>query len=105
MTTSSSAGLASSVSMMTISSTMGPGGTSTGAIGPLSASDARAVFLNIESLATLSNDFASILEVVVQREMTGEGVDMVGETFLAMVGLLSLFNRASESDDWKSTLR
>lgn len=52
------------------------------AVGPLSAGDARAVFLNVEAIATLAEEFASVLEKMAAQP---QGEDMMGEAFLTMV--------------------
>ncbi|KAL7408969.1 hypothetical protein BDY24DRAFT_245187 [Mrakia frigida] len=56
--------------------------TSLGGVGPLSTADVRAVFLNVEALAALAEEFASVLERMAGKE---EGMDMVGEAFLTMM--------------------
>jgi hypothetical protein len=42
----------------------------------------RAVFLNVEALAALAEEFATVLETMAAQE---EGEDMIGEAFLTMV--------------------
>jgi hypothetical protein len=66
----------------------GAGGGGSGPVGPLSAGDVRAVFLNLESLASLSDEFARELLYVEENVEENVGENMVGETFLTMVGRL-----------------
>lgn len=53
--------------------------------GPLSTADTRAVFLNVDVLANLADEFASLLENVCGMKAQGEGWDMVGQAFITMV--------------------
>jgi hypothetical protein len=82
---SSQMGLSHSVSMIGLG---GAGGGGSGPVGPLSAGDVRAVFLNLESLASLSDEFARELLYVEENVEENVGENMVGETFLTMVGRL-----------------
>lgn len=52
---------------------------------PLSPADIRAVFLNLESVATLAHEFASLLETACSPAAEEAGSDMIGEIFLTMV--------------------
>lgn len=74
----------STLSSTTLSSS--PTSTSQGA-GSLSLGDTRAVFLNIEAVAALAGEFASVLE---RMALEQEGKDMIGEAFLAMVRVFLL---------------
>lgn len=65
-------------------SVLSPGSIAGGpaGIGPLSAGDARAVFLNVEAIATLADEFAGVLERMAAQP---EGQDMMGGAFLQMM--------------------
>jgi len=52
---------------------------------PLSPADVRAVFLNLEAVAALAHEFASLLEAACTPAAEEAGKDMIGEIFLTMV--------------------
>jgi len=72
------------------STMMGSGGG--GGVGALSNADVRAVFLNVEALATLAEEFASMLERMGSLQEGEEGKDRVGEAFLGMVSVQTRFS-------------
>lgn len=63
---------------------------------PLSPADVRAVFLNLEAVAALAHEFASLLEAASSAAAEEAGKDMIGEIFLTMVRRQYLSERKHE---------
>lgn len=72
---------------------------------PLSPADIRAVFLNLESVAALAHEFATLLEQAGSPASEEAGKDMIGEIFLTMVSPSSSdhFSPAPSSPAWSLT--